>query len=159
MDTKNVLKLVFSIIVCELAGVVGSVFTYDSIREWYIGIHKPFFTPPNAVFPLVWTTLFLLMGVSLYLVLKEDYKKPKVKTAISVFSIQLLLNITWSFLFFGLRNPFYAFVEIFVLWIFILLTIYQFWKVKKEAAYLLVPYIAWVSFAIALNYFIWVLNV
>ncbi len=158
MKLENIIKLILSLIICQLAGVVGAVFTYTGLREWYLTLSKPSFIPPNAVFPLVWTSLFLLMGISLYLTIKDGYKSPKVKTGISLFSVQLLLNITWSFLFFGLRNPFISFIEIFVLWGFIFLTIRQFWKISKNSAYLLIPYIAWVSFAIILNYFMWILN-
>ena len=112
MKWPDFLRLVFSIVVCQLAGFVGSFFTAPAITSWYSGIEKPFFNPPNWVFAPVWTALFLLMGVSLYLVWSKGLESKESKLAVSVFFVQLALNVLWSFLFFGLRNPFLAFVEI-----------------------------------------------
>ena len=150
------LKLLASVILCQAAGLVGSVFTFPSIPTWYATLVKPWFTPPNWVFGPAWTTLFLLMGISLYLVWQKGLAKNK--AAISLFGAQLGLNVLWSVLFFGLQSPFLAFAEIIVLWIFILLTIIKFYKIDRKAAYMLVPYIAWVTFAASLNYFVWMLN-
>ncbi len=157
MKKQNIIKLIFAIIVCQLAGIVGSIFTAPSVATWYTTIVKPTFNPPNWIFAPVWTTLFLLMGIALYLIIKEK-QTPKVRIAEYVFAIQLILNIIWSVLFFGLQNPGAAFIEILILWIAIAATIYYFYKISKTAAYLLVPYIAWVSFAAFLNYAIFLLN-
>jgi benzodiazapine receptor len=149
------LKLIISILICEFAGLIGSIFTSSSIPTWYGSLTKSSINPPNWVFAPVWTTLFLLMGVSLYLILES---KQKTKKAMTLFSIQLFLNILWSIIFFGFRSPFFALIEIFFLWIAIFLTTIEFYKISKISAYLLIPYLLWVSFAILLNYSIFILN-
>lgn len=158
MKKENFVKLVFSILVCQLAGLLGSVFTFSSIPTWYAAIKKPWFNPPNWIFGPVWTLLFLMMGLSLYLVLTKSFREKKVKQNLLFFGIQLTLNTLWSFLFFFLKNPLLGLIEILVLWVSILFTIIQFWKIDKRAAYLLLPYLFWVSFATLLNFYIWMLN-
>ncbi len=155
---RSVAKLVAAILVCEFAGIIGSVFTIPSIPTWYASIQKPSFNPPSWVFAPVWTLLFLLMGISLYLVWIEGWKKRNVRKAILIFGVQLALNVLWSLLFFGLKSPFYALLEIVILWLAILLTIIEFYKISKKAALLLVPYLLWVSFASILNFYVWMLN-
>lgn len=152
----NLPKLIASITLPLVIGFLGSAFTISEVTTWYTTLNKPFFSPPNFVFAPVWTTLYVLMGVSLYL-LWTSKKKGKDK-AIKFFLIQLALNLFWSIIFFGLHNPQVAFVEIIALWIFIFLTIRQSYSVSKISAYLLYPYIAWVSFALVLNLFITILN-
>jgi benzodiazapine receptor len=154
----NYKRLIISLALPQLAGAAGSLFTAPSIPIWYAALEKPSFSPPNWIFAPVWIILFLLMGISLYLVWSKGLENRKVKTAVLIFSGQLGLNIIWSLLFFGLQSPFYAFIEIIILWLAILLTIISFYKISKIAAYLLLPYILWVSFAGFLNYFIWRLN-
>lgn len=158
MDKKDFLKLAISIFLCELAGIVGSFFTMPSIPTWYASLNKPFFSPPNWLFAPVWTTLFALMGVSLFLVWQKGLQNKKAKAAISIFGLQLLLNIFWSVLFFGLQSPLLALIEIIVLWAAIAFAIKKFFAISRTAAYLLFPYIAWVSIATALNAAIWLLN-
>ena len=154
MPKTNWFKLIIAILICQAAGGIGSIFTMPAIGAWYATLHKPFFNPPNWIFGPVWTLLFLLMGFALYLVWqKKDNKK-----ALIIFGIQLILNIAWSFCFFYVQNPLAGLIEILVLWIFILLTIIYFYKISKSAAYLLIPYILWVSFAAVLNYFLYILN-
>ena len=153
----NFLKLIVSLIICQLAGFVGSLFTTPAIPEWYASLQKPSFTPPNWLFSPVWISLFLLMGVSLYLLWQTASKK-EAKLALVLFSIQLILNVLWSALFFGLKSPMVAFIEILVLWAAIFLTMTKSLKVTKAAGYLLLPYIIWVSFAAVLNFFLWKLN-
>ncbi len=150
-------RLTLLIFICEAIGILGSVFTLSQIPTWYASLNKPFFNPPNFIFGPVWTTLYFLMGLSLFLVLEEKLKKHKNKIII-LFSIQLLLNFIWSFIFFGLHNPILAFINIAMLWGSIILLIYEFWKYSKVASLLLVPYLLWVSFASVLNLFIIVLN-
>jgi len=152
------LKLIISILVCQGAGVVGSIFTSPAITGWYATLQKPSFNPPNWIFAPVWTLLFLLMGIALYLVWSSGVGSKKKRTAILIFAVQLILNVLWSFLFFGLQSPFYAFIEIIILWLVILLTIISFYRISKPAAYLLLPYILWVSFASVLNFSILILN-
>jgi len=158
MKRIKILKLVISILVCQVAGLIGSLFTLSSISTWYAQLEKPTFNPPNWVFAPVWTLLFLLMGISLYLIVSKGVENKKVKTALSIFVIQLTLNILWSFLFFGLQSLLYAFIEIIILGLAILLTIISFYKISKTAAYLLLPYVLWVSFAAVLNFSILILN-
>lgn len=149
---------VVALIIPQLAGVIGSFFTFPAISEWYQGLQMPLLAPPNWVFGPVWTTLFLLMGVALYLVWKAGASRREVHLALSVFGVQLVLNSLWSILFFGMRNPGVAFAEILILWLMIVATIVTFWRVARVAAWLLVPYLAWVSFAAYLNFMIWQLN-
>lgn len=153
------LILFVSIIICQLAGVIGSIFTTSAIPRWYAGINKPSFNPPNWVFAPVWTTLFLLMGISLYLVWRKGLNEKDIKIAVAVFVFQLILNALWSFLFFGLESPFAAFIEIIFLWIAILASIILFFRISWVAGALLIPYILWVSFASVLNFAIWRLNI
>ena len=155
---RKALKLIISILVCQGAGIIGSLFTSPAISGWYVGIQKPSFNPPNWVFAPVWTLLFLLMGISVYLVWNRGLGSKKTKTAILFFALQLTLNIFWSILFFGLQSPLYAFIEIIMLWLAILLTVISFYKISKTAAYFLLPYILWVSFALILNFSILILN-
>jgi tryptophan-rich sensory protein len=164
MKLNNVLKLILSIFGVGLAGAIGSVFTSSSIPNWYAGLLKPALNPPNWLFGPVWTILYLLMGISVFLVWKKENEpeflnqKLKIKNALLIFIGQLSLNASWSILFFGLKNPGLAFIEIIILWFFILFTIIKFFQISKTAAYLLLPYIFWVSFATYLNFLIWQLN-
>lgn len=154
------LKLIIAIIACEVIGALGTIFTTPNIPNWYATLTKPFFSPPNWLFAPVWITLFLLMGVALYIIWVNSEKKLlKIKFfAMSWFGVQFAFNVLWSFLFFGLRNPFLGFVGIVCLWFSIVATIIYFYKIDKKAAYLLIPYLLWVSFASLLNYFIFLLN-
>jgi len=155
---SKALKLIVSILVCQGAGVIGSVFTSPAITTWYAQLEKPSFNPPNWVFAPVWSLLFLLMGIALYLIWSNEAESRKKRTAILIFAVQLVLNILWSVFFFGLQSPLHAFIEIIILWLAILLTIISFYKISKTAAYLLLPYILWVSFASILNFSIMILN-
>ncbi|MBI2484130.1 tryptophan-rich sensory protein [Candidatus Uhrbacteria bacterium] len=154
----NTLKLIIAIVVSELAGIIGWVFTTPSIAGWYAGLVKPALNPPAWVFGPVWTTLFVLMGVAAFLVWKKGLDRRDVKIALGIFVGQLILNTLWSIIFFGLHSPGGALIEIVFLWLAILATIVAFDKISKSAAWLLAPYILWVSFAMYLNYAIWTLN-
>jgi benzodiazapine receptor len=158
MGIKDISRLVVAIFVCQLAGIVGSVFTRASIPTWYATLQKPTFTPPNWLFAPVWFFLYLLMGIAAYLIWSKGIQNREVIIALSIFGIQLVLNMLWSFLFFKLQSPFYAFIEILILWLAILLTILYFLKISRIASFLLLPYIFWVSFAAVLNFYIWRLN-
>lgn len=148
----NLSKLILCILITEGAGIVGSIATASSVKSWYLtDLIKPSFNPPSWVFGPVWTLLFLLMGIALYLVWNK-------KNNLFWFWTQLILNILWSFLFFGLHSPTLAFYEIIILWLAILMTIIRFNQYHKTASKLLWPYLAWVSFASFLNYSIMVLN-
>jgi tryptophan-rich sensory protein len=154
---NNIFKLIISLIIPQLAGGIGGIFTAKSVRTWYKTLKRGAVSPPDWVFGPVWTTLFLLMGISLYLVWTKENVEGK-KLAIWIFGIQLSLNVIWSLLFFGLHRPDLALIEIFVLWLVILVNFFVFFAISKPAGLLLVPYLAWVSFAIYLNYSIWRLN-
>jgi len=158
MNRVKILKLIASILICQGVGSIGALFTSPAILTWYTTIQKPSFNPPNWIFAPVWTLLFLMMGISLYFVWSKGWEDKKIKIAVFIFSAQLALNIFWSLLFFGLQSPFYAFIEIIILWLAILLTIISFYKISKIATYLLLPYILWVSFAAVLNFSILILN-
>lgn len=158
MRINDFFKLVIAIVVSQLAGIIGSVFTKPSIAGWYASLAKPALAPPNWIFGPVWTTLFVLMGISAFLIWKKGLDRRDVKIALGIFLGQLFLNTLWSIIFFGLQSPGGAFIELIFLWLAILATIVAFAKISKPAAWLLVPYIAWVSFAMYLNYSIYVLN-
>ena len=158
MKKSDILKLIVSLIICQLAGFVGSLFTTPSIPTWYASLEKPSFNPPNWVFSPVWISLFVLMGISLFLVWQKTLHYPGVSSALFWFGIQLFLNMLWSVLFFGLKSPFFAFVGIIFLWVAIFLTLVKSFKVSRLAGVLFVPYICWVSFAAVLNFSIWNLN-
>ncbi len=155
---KNPLKLVASIVIAELAGGIGSIFTTPSIATWFDTLNKPHLAPPNWVFGPVWTTLFVLMGTAAFLVWKRGFYRKDVKVALGIYAIQLVLNVFWSILFFGMHSPGLALAEISLLWISILVTIITFARISRSTTILLIPYIAWVSFAAYLNYAIWTLN-
>ncbi|MFH1256105.1 MAG: TspO/MBR family protein [Candidatus Diapherotrites archaeon] len=158
MNRANFLKLIACIALCELAGVIGSVFTFPSIASWYAALNKPFFSPPNFVFGPVWTALYFLMGVALYLVWVKATDAKLKQPAYTVFALQLFLNVLWSVVFFGLHSLSGGFAVIILLWLSIAATIYFFSKISKKAAWLLSPYLAWVTVASALNYAVMALN-
>lgn len=141
-----------------MAGIIGSLFTTPAIPTWYLALQKPSIAPPNWIFGPVWTTLYLLMGISLYLVSKAGLGSINVRRSLVMFSIQLALNVLWSYLFFGLRSPRLGLIEIIAMWVAILITMVFFQRVSRAAALLLVPYLLWVSFASYLNYLIMILN-
>lgn len=178
---KKFMYLLAAIVFCQLAGIIGSFFTMPAIKTWYNSLNRPEIAPSNWIFGPVWTFLFFLMGVSLYLVwekgwkVKVSEKEKKRKTwnifskklwtgswreenAVMIFGLQLVLNVWWSVLFFGLESPDLAFFEIIMLWFAILYTIINFYRISKPAAYLLIPYFLWVSFAAFLNYSFWMIN-
>lgn len=152
------LPLIFAIVIAQLAGAIGSIFTFSAIPTWYPTLIKPIFNPPNWIFGPVWTTLYTLMGISSYLIWKKGIKNQEVKTALIVYAIHLVLNALWSILFFGLKRLDFAFFEITILWSFIIFIFYLFKKINKTAGLLLIPYFIWVSFASILNYSLWILN-
>ncbi len=158
---KYIPQLVAAIIISELAGIIGSLFTTTAIDTWYTTLVRPSFAPPSWIFGPVWTTLFLLMGIASFLVWRkgktEGFSK-RIRIALTLFGIQLVLNTLWSIIFFGSENLGGAFFEIIFLWIAIVATTVAFYKIIKPAAYLLLPYIAWVTFAAYLNYAFWQLN-
>ncbi len=148
-------KLIVALAIPQLAGLLGSLFTSANINTWYATIAKPSFNPPGWIFGPVWTILFILMGISLYLVWDSKIEKRK---AMTFFGIQMILNVSWSILFFGLQSPLAAAIEIFFLIAFIILTMKEFFRINKVSAYLLLPYLLWTSFASILNITIVLIN-
>ncbi len=151
------IRLIISILIPVAIGATNGYFTVTGLGSWYQSISKPSWNPPNSIFGPVWTTLYILMGIALYLVWKSGNNELKSR-AITLFTIQLILNFFWSIIFFNQHQISWALAEMLLLWIFILLTIFSFASISKTAAWLLVPYISWVSFAMVLNYTIWQLN-
>jgi len=155
---RSVLLLIGCIILPLLVGAVGSVITTASIPTWYTTLTRPWFTPPNWVFAPVWTTLYCMMGVSLWLIIKDGFYDDKIKDGAICFAAQLALNFLWSIAFFGLRTPFMGLIVIILLLGLIGLTIQRFKRISKPAAYLLVPYFCWTCWALVLNTSIIILN-
>lgn len=156
---QKIVRIALVVTTCLLVGFLSSIVTRESITTWYPTLTKPIFNPPNWLFAPVWTILYIMIGVAGGLVWsKLESNQEIVKKAFGFFVIQLALNALWSYLFFGLHNPLLAFVEIILLWLIIFETFNQFKKIDKTAAYLLIPYLVWVSFAMVLNFSIWWLN-
>jgi benzodiazapine receptor len=151
-------KLAAAILFCLIVGSLGSLVTTTGYGSWYASLEKPFFAPPNWVFAPVWITLFILMGIALYLVWQCGTENRDVLIALGIFGVQFILNVIWSFLFFGLHSALLGFIDIILLWVMIVLTIRAFYRVKKSAAYFLIPYIVWVTLAASLNGAIYFMN-
>jgi benzodiazapine receptor len=150
-------KFVSSILICIAASYIGYVFTNESVKHWYTTLIKPELNPPAWVFGPVWTVLYLMMGVSLYLMRLQYYSK-SISTAIIFFYVQLFFNVLWSYTFFAIQSPYYGMINIFYLWLMIIITVFLFFRESKAAGCLMVPYLLWVSYASYLNFSIWLLN-
>lgn len=158
MKKNEVLALGLAIGLTELAGGVGALFTTPAIATWYPNLVQPVGTPPDFVFGPVWTTLFALMGIALFLIWRQTGLKTERRQAFILFGAQMILNVLWSALFFGLKSFAAASVEIVCLWLAIVATQVAFAKVSRPAAWLLLPYLLWVSFATYLTLAFWSLN-
>ena len=157
-EMTKIARLIFSVSVCLLTGFLGSFATRDSVTTWYAQLSRPSFTPPDWTFGVVWPILYVMMGISAFLIWNVGIDKRQVKVSLGCFALQLILNGLWTLIFFGLHLIGLALVEIVILWAAILMTILAFWKVSKPAALLLLPYILWVSFAVVLNAGLFLLN-
>jgi tryptophan-rich sensory protein len=177
---KRIFKFVISVLICEAAAGIGGALTAPAIAGWYQSLNKPAWTPSGAVIGGVWTVLYLLMALALYLVWAKNWQIEanrgrtvrawnrfsqelyngawQKSNIIAIFAVQLVLNILWSFAFFYLKFPGLAFFELLALWVAILYTIINFWRVSRPAGLLLLPYILWVSFAGYLNFIVWQIN-
>jgi len=155
---KKYIQAIGFIILCQAAGIIGSVFTMEAIPNWYQTIEKPMFNPPNWIFGPVWTLLFTLMGIAMYLVFKKAWPKREAKLALGFFTVHLVVNTMWSVIFFNWHELGLALAVIILMWLMIATSIYLFKKIQPLAGWLLVPYILWVSFATILNASIWLLN-
>jgi benzodiazapine receptor len=155
----DIWRLILSIAICQLAGFIGSLFTSPAVPTWYASLSKPSFSPPNWLFAPVWIVLFIIMGISLFLVWRHRKDIPNhVNPALGIFGLQLALNVLWSAAFFGMKSPIGGLVVIVFLWVAIFATILQFRKVSELASLLLIPYIVWVTFAAILNFSLFRLN-
>lgn len=154
----DIIKLLISIVTCQLAGVIGSFATTPAIPVWYASLRKPTFTPPSWLFAPVWIALFFLMACALFLVWRKGVRIPAVRVALLIFAVQLILNVLWSFAFFGLRSPLAGLIVMCALWVMIVVTIISFLRLSTLAGVLLIPYILWVSYAAVLNVAIFAIN-
>lgn len=157
MNKKEVIKLLVSIVLPLSLGAIAGMFTSQSVSGWYETLNRPSFNPPNWIFGPVWTTLYILMGISLYLIWKQDVSKER-NRAILVFLVQLILNFCWSFIFFYFNLIGIALLEIILLWINILIMLVLFYRIRPLAAYINIPYFIWVTFATILNASYYFLN-
>jgi len=155
---NSFLKLLACIGVSLTAGIIGSFFTSSAIPLWYNLLLKPAFNPPSWVFGPVWTILYILMGTAAYMIWQKDLGRKEVRFALWIFAFQLVLNTLWSIIFFGLKSPALALIEIVTLWLSITYMMILFYKISRPASLLIIPYVLWVSFAIYLNYSIWFMN-
>lgn len=153
-----IVRIAIAVFICLSAGFLSGLVTTNAIETWYATLNKPSFNPPNWLLGPVWTVLYIIMGIAAGLVWNKGTETPHVRLALSAFVFQLGLNAMWSIIFFGMKMPGLALAENILLWLSIAGCIFLFSKVSKPVAWLLVPYIAWVSFAIVLNYFLWSLN-
>ncbi len=153
----KIIPIIISIFIAQLAGIIGSIFTFISVKTWYANLIRPGWNPPSWLFGPVWIILYILMGVAAYFVW-QNKDIPLAKLALFFYGLQLLLNALWPIIFFGFKNPGLAFIEIIILSIFIIITTVLFWKINTHAGILLLPYILWTLFATFLNYAIWRLN-
>jgi tryptophan-rich sensory protein len=158
LHSNDIVKLAASVIICIIPGFIGSMINMKAIPTWYAFIEKPSYAPPNWIFAPVWTALYIVMGVALFLVWRSGAGRPGFRGAVGAFVVQLVLNGIWTPVFFGLRSPLAGLFVIAFMWIAILITILRFFPISRTAALLLVPYLAWVSFATLLNVSLYVLN-
>lgn len=155
---NNIFRFILSIVIVSFAGLIGSIFTNATHNAWYASLAKPSINPPSYIFGPIWIVLYIMVGISLYLFWKNLFKKRWVKTSIILFFIQLILNSAWSIIFFRINSVKGALIDIIALWFSIIFTIIFFYKISKISAWLLVPYLIWVSFATYLNYLLYILN-
>jgi tryptophan-rich sensory protein len=155
---RGAFLFILSLALCQLAGLIGSIFTVPNIKTWYSGLNKPSFTPPNWIFAPVWTALYILMGISLFLILRKGLREKNIREAFMMFMVQLILNAGWSIVFFGTHSILGGFLVISVLWASILVTIILFYGISHLASIMLLPYLLWVSFASVLNFSLFLRN-
>ena len=153
LRTKSLIK---NLAIPLLIGALAGFLTSGDVKEFTATARQPFFAPPGWVFPVVWTILYALMGFAAYII--ENTSSPRKSRALTVYYVQLFFNFVWSFIFFSAGNYLFAFVWIIILWVLIIATILEFKMIKSRAAYILIPYLIWVTFAAVLNFSIFLLN-
>ncbi len=154
---QDILGLVVFVTLCAAVSIVGGAVTATSVTTWYQALEKPVFNPPDWLFPIVWTILYLMIAIAGWRVWRRA-PIAATRPALAVFAVQLALNLGWSFLFFGFQRIGLALAEIVILWLAIAATAVLFWRIDRWAGALLAPYLAWVAYATALNAALWVLN-
>jgi benzodiazapine receptor len=157
MKANQIIKLIASLLLPLGIGGIAGIFTTDAIPGWYATLNQPSFNPPNWIFGPVWTTLYTILGISLFMIWKMDAGRER-NQAVLIFMVQLLLNFCWSFFFFYFKMIGVALVDILLLWITIIFMLVRFYKIKPLAAYINIPYLLWVTFATALNMAYFFLN-
>lgn len=155
---SNTWKLIISIVICQAVGIFSALLSFSKNNVWYDNLVKPSWNPPSYIFGPVWTILYLLMAISLWIIWKSNHEEIVIKQACLIFAVQLFINFWWSILFFNLNSPELAFFDIVLLIITIVITMFRFSKISKLATWLLVPYISWVCFAAILNFTLIQLN-
>lgn len=157
MKKSDITKLVIAILIPLALGAIAGRFTAQAVPDWYASLNRPSFNPPNWIFGPVWTVLYILLGISLYLIWKQIPSKER-NNALLIFSLQMFLNFIWSFVFFYFNQIGLALIVIIGLWISIIFMLISFYKLKPSAAYLNLPYLLWVTFASVLNAGYFILN-
>lgn len=162
ISVKEIKNFLISVLIPLLVGVTSSLISTllsgQSLAVYYSQLIKPGFAPPSYVFPIVWTLLFILMGISAYIIMKKGYELPKVIDAMFYYKLQLGLAFLWSILFFGFDLRLTALIDLAILIIIVIIMIIKFYKLDKRATYLNIPYLVWISYALLLNYYIWIIN-
>ncbi len=157
-NIREIPRLIAAVLIVFFSGAIGTLATLPEITTWYVALAKPSWTPPNDWFGPIWSSLYILIGIALFLVWREGWDRKEVRLAIGIFAVQLVLNILWSLVFFGLHSILGGFILILLLWLAILTNILAFYIISKPAGLLLIPYIIWVSIASYLNYSVLMLN-
>ncbi len=155
---KYIICILIPLAVGYLSSTLAQIINGVDTSTYYHQLIKPGFAPPAIVFPIVWTILYILMGTSSYIILSQNKSQEKIKDAMFYYWVQLGLNFIWPILFFGLQLRLTALINLVLLLICVIIMVYKFYKIKPIAAYLNIPYVAWLSFAMILNYFIWLIN-
>lgn len=155
---SEIVRLAVAIVVPQAVGITAALATAPGVRDWYQTLALPSWRPPDQVFGPAWTMLYLLMGIASYLVWREGWNEPLVRWALAAYAVQLALNFAWSFLFFGARSPLAGLIDIALMWVAIAVTMALFFQVRSAAGWLMAPYLAWVTYAAALNFAIWRMN-
>lgn len=162
ISVKEIKKYIYCVLIPLLVGYLSSILAQAingiDTMTYYQNLIKPGFAPPSLVFPIVWIVIYILMGTSSYIILSQNKKETKIKDAMFYYWMQLGLNFLWSIFFFGFQLRLTALVDLILLFVFVIIMIYKFYKIDKIASYLNIPYIIWLFYAMILNYFIWFIN-
>jgi benzodiazapine receptor len=154
----GIFKLLIAVIVCQAAGIIGSIFTAGAVTGWFASLNQPPFTPPDCMYAPIWITMYLLMAIAAFLIWWRGLHIKPVRIAMILFLVQLVLNVLWAVVLFGLQSILFGLITVVALWIMVLFTIIQFYRISNAAGSLMIPYILWVTFAVILNGALYLLN-